>query len=256
MQISEVGTEVPQIKMSYDYSAFSTPQGNRELNSSNLSRIERSMNEKVIMTPLIVNEKMQIIDGQHRFHVLKKMTRPIFYIVIPGLGIDDVKLVNTAGKGWNEMDHLKNCASLGNKEYTKILSFMERHNELPSTGIKWLLARSTKLGKDFNYNWLNGGFVASNWDGADDDALAIKRFKDRFSKYKSQAFIKALLTIIWEYDHDFERILDVVYRNSGDIVMANKDLNIRQKITVFYNKGLGKQNKRYFWKQDELSKQG
>ena len=50
----------------FDYGLFKNIKGNRELNPKNYKKILHSMGNKQLEIPIIVNEKYEIIDGQHR----------------------------------------------------------------------------------------------------------------------------------------------------------------------------------------------
>jgi ParB-like chromosome segregation protein Spo0J len=54
------------------YTKFNILDHNRELNNTNLKKIEESILEKGLQVPIIIDENYNIIDGQHRFYVLQK----------------------------------------------------------------------------------------------------------------------------------------------------------------------------------------
>ena len=64
--------QVNQVLMTNDYSMFESMSGNRDVNDLHIKRLKESMQEKYISVPIIVNEKNQIIDGQHRFQSAKE----------------------------------------------------------------------------------------------------------------------------------------------------------------------------------------
>jgi ParB-like chromosome segregation protein Spo0J len=53
------------VMRSNNYDMFKFMEGNRKINSSNLNQIIVSMREKQLIIPITVNEKFEIIDGQH-----------------------------------------------------------------------------------------------------------------------------------------------------------------------------------------------
>ena len=65
-------TEVRIIYETRDYKAFSFITGNRNINKSHLEKLRKSMMEMLIPIPIVVNEKLQIIDGQHRYMICKE----------------------------------------------------------------------------------------------------------------------------------------------------------------------------------------
>ena len=58
----------PVIQRTNKYDLFKRIESNREVNPAHLKKIEKSISEKnfLHLYPIIVNERMEIIDGQHR----------------------------------------------------------------------------------------------------------------------------------------------------------------------------------------------
>lgn len=59
-----------------DYGMFNFMKGNRSVNPFNLKRITESMRERCLFSPILVNDNMEIIDGQHRFLAQKDLGLP------------------------------------------------------------------------------------------------------------------------------------------------------------------------------------
>ena len=65
-----------------DYDSFAKLEGNRDVLQSRKNIIKESIEERGwIRNPVVVNEKMQIIDGQGRFEALKELGMPIEYVI-------------------------------------------------------------------------------------------------------------------------------------------------------------------------------
>ena len=62
-----------KITVTNEYNQFRFVKGNRPLNDLHLSRLRRSMKENFLPIPIIVNERMEIVDGQHRFTICKEL---------------------------------------------------------------------------------------------------------------------------------------------------------------------------------------
>ena len=105
-----------------DYEMFRFIEGNREINKTNEKNLKKNFGENgedYIMNPIIVNEKMEIIDGQHRFKALKELGKPIHYIVVEGIGCDAAQRMNQVSLRWSLLNYVKyhsetdpNCARL------------------------------------------------------------------------------------------------------------------------------------------------
>ena len=108
-----------------NYGLFKTIKGNRDISEPQLSRLESSVTLKNLLhaTPVIVNEKNEVVDGQHRLLVCKKLNLPVHYVVIPGTTIQEVQMLNWASRPWGNMDFLLSYAKRGFGEYVTVLKF-------------------------------------------------------------------------------------------------------------------------------------
>jgi hypothetical protein len=83
------------------------------------------MQIKQLETPILINGKNEIIDGQHRFTTCKKLNLPIFYIVKTEYGRKETKILNTISKNWTPLDFLTAYADLRFPNYLKLKEFMK-----------------------------------------------------------------------------------------------------------------------------------
>lgn len=116
-----MGKIVGNIYEETDYSKFKKLPDNRDVLSGRLSKLMASFSVKQILNPIIVNEKMQIIDGQGRYETLKKMGKPIQYIVAKGADSEDCKRMNRYNTKWSALDFAKSYAASGNQNYINLL---------------------------------------------------------------------------------------------------------------------------------------
>jgi hypothetical protein len=74
--------EAPQIQQTTDYSIFKSVNFNREKNKRHIQNLKQIlMKENLLhLHPILVNEKMEVVDGQHRLEAAKELSIPIFYI--------------------------------------------------------------------------------------------------------------------------------------------------------------------------------
>lgn len=114
-----------EIMETTDYDIFILVGGNRAVDKQHVARLKRKMIDNGNLTqsfPIVVNEKMEVIDGQHRLTALKELDWPVFYTVQKHLTLDTVRAINTASKNWSWKDYAESYASLGNEEYKRFLA--------------------------------------------------------------------------------------------------------------------------------------
>ena len=111
-----------------DYSIFKRLPGNRDIPESRISKIVESIQSiGWVHNPIIVNEKMEVIDGQGRLTALQRLKMPVEYVVAPGAGNKECIYMNMNMVNWKLPDFVKSYAEQGNENYQRLLSLMERY---------------------------------------------------------------------------------------------------------------------------------
>lgn len=111
-----------------DYSIFKRLVGNRDIPESRISKIVESIQTiGWVHNPIIVNEKMEVIDGQGRLTALQRLKMPIEYIIAEGAGNKECIYMNMNMVNWKLPDFIKSYAEQGNENYQRLLSLMQRY---------------------------------------------------------------------------------------------------------------------------------
>ena len=63
------------IHITKNYNDFKFVKGNRAINYTHVNNLVDSIKEKDLQMPIIVDEKMNIIDGQHRFEAYRLLKK-------------------------------------------------------------------------------------------------------------------------------------------------------------------------------------
>jgi hypothetical protein len=113
-----------------NYQIFKHIKGNRKLNQRHLGRLVGSIGTKNLLqqNPIIVNEKFQIIDGQHRLEAAKRLGVDIWYTVVEGGELGDVQRVNTYTRPWKSIEYLRSYVELGKETYIKIEELLKTYD--------------------------------------------------------------------------------------------------------------------------------
>lgn len=111
-----------------DYDKFSLMHNNRDANRSHIEALKDAFVEKgnlTIVQPILVNESLQIIDGQHRYIAAKELGQPIYYTIREGLTIGDARSMNILHRAWTNEDFAWSYAEGGNQQYKDYLKLRE-----------------------------------------------------------------------------------------------------------------------------------
>lgn len=123
-----------EILVSKDYNQFKKLEGNRITSVGRINKIKKSIMEVgYITSPILVNENMEIIDGQGRFEALKELGLPIEYIVQSGINIKECIAMNIYQTNWNLMDYIQSYADKGIQSYIYVVEAMKKYPLIKGT---------------------------------------------------------------------------------------------------------------------------
>lgn len=118
---------IGNIYETHDYDSFKKLLGNRDV--KNVDNIKKSISDVgQLVVPIIVNEKMEIIDGQNRFDAWEINNLPIYYIICKGYGIRECIAMNTTSSKWNIEDYIKCYAKYGYYDYILLESLESEYS--------------------------------------------------------------------------------------------------------------------------------
>jgi hypothetical protein len=104
-----------ELGVTNDYSIFK-PAKNRSVDARKVAKKKESIAQINLQQPIIVNKRMQVVDGQHRFQALKELGMPINYIVSHNWRTDeDTATMNNTQDSWNTINWVEFRISQGNQ---------------------------------------------------------------------------------------------------------------------------------------------
>lgn len=207
--MAEIQSNVLKTK---NYDKFKLMGGNRKTNPTNLNQIIKSMEEKQLMIPILVNEKFEIIDGQHRFQACKYLGLPVYYIVQQGYDINDVIRANVnGGRKWYDTDYLHMYCEENDERYLRVKKILESFSITSNDFIKILAQLQNKRTTMLKEEFRSGTLSLEGIDSVVSFLMALESFKD-FKHYKQSVFITAFQRLYFKegYNHELmERKIQV-----------------------------------------------
>ena len=230
-QRSEENTNTKQqtVQTTKDYARFKYLDGNRELKEGNIKAIQNQIAQHGQKIPILVNERNEIIDGQHRLEACKRLGVPVKFIVDVGATIDHVISANIVGQKWALMDYVNRYRTQGNEHYNRLYEFIiecKKHGISASAAMNILSNGKSYKGyymyEDGKLRQHSGsckvkklyyvgddvklGFFRLNNTQEPKERLdAIVQFK-HFPFYKKSFFINAILQVMRIDDFDVQRL--------------------------------------------------
>lgn len=230
-----------------DYSIFKRLPGNRDIPESRISKIVESIQSiGWVHNPIIVNEKMEVIDGQGRLTALQRLKMPVEYVVAPGAGNKECIYMNMNMVNWKLPDFVKSYAEQGNENYQRLLSLMERYANGNLNIISTALYRISKAKlRDIKEGTLQ--LTEEQYKAAIPRLEYIKPLLDKLDPKKLPGSIIMLMqTLVYYYDYeevDKERLAYSVEKYIYNATPWVLNTDCEREVENAYNYGLGLEKK-------------
>jgi len=254
-------TEVNKVYKTNDLSIFKQIGGNRVPNLQHIKRLTDSIRVYGMKcNPILVNEKMEVIDGQHRLMAAKEAESFVYYIIILGYDLKEVHTLNLNQKNWSKKDFMDGYADMGLKSYIKLRNFAEKNNDFSFSDCICLCSNlvsgrssfgSAEKFKPHRKNPLLEVFEEGTWIGRDFDlaqdwANKIRMIKPYYLGYNKSYFITTMISLLQKEIFDFNEFMHKIRLQPTAMVdCANRD-QYRTLIEDIYNyKSRNKINLRY-----------
>jgi len=122
--------EVNKVYKTNDLSIFKQIAGNRVPNPQHIKRLKTSILQYgMLCNPILVNDKMQVIDGQHRLIASKEAESFIYYIILKDYSLSEVHTLNLNQKNWGKKDFMDGYADMGVESYIKLREFTNKNSD-------------------------------------------------------------------------------------------------------------------------------
>jgi hypothetical protein len=254
------GQEVNKVYRTSDLTIFKQIDGNRVPNIQHIKRLADSIRVYGMKcNPILVNERMEVIDGQHRLMAAKEASSFVYYIIVDGYSLDEVHTLNLNQKNWTKKDFMDGYANMGIESYIKLKKFTEKNEDFGFSDCIALCQNtgsgsSRTLTGQLNGNRLDGNaqiFEQGTWKTGDinkaqDMANKIRMIKPYYSGYNRVGFVGTMITLLNNEKFDFNEFMHKLRLQPTALVdCANRD-QYRTLIEDIYNyKSRNKINLRY-----------
>lgn len=192
------------VQITNNYSMFKKLGENRVINMLHVKRLIESFRICYLICPIIVNELLEIVDGQHRHEACRLTGFPIYFIVVPGYGIKEISILNSNQKNWTKLDFLESYCAQDIKPYLEFKQFMTEFPELGFQSCERIItgyAKGTRTGlidgeranmRDFQ----EGKLRIPNLNKSYANARKIMEYKPHYEGFNRPTFVTALLPLL------------------------------------------------------------
>lgn len=140
------------IQYTEDLSVFKTIDCNRAVSQSKVQQLISSINEHNLLSvnPIIVNDNMEVIDGQHRLEACRQMFIGVYFVRTAEKDTKAIiPLLNSNRANWTIDDYFNFHANTGVEAYVELRQFMADHC-IDNLSLAFILYSNSKTkAKDF-----------------------------------------------------------------------------------------------------------
>jgi hypothetical protein len=252
--------EVNKVYKTSNLSIFKQIDGNRVPNLQHVRRLTDSINVNGMKcNPILVNENMEVIDGQHRLMAAKESESFIYYIIVKGYTLSEVHTLNLNQKNWGKKDFMEGYANMGIESYIKLKKFVEKNDDFSfndcipmcanvssnnsNSAQKYRLDRSKTYTQQV---FEEGTWVGKDFELAQDWANKIRMVKPYYTGYNKSVFVRTMIGLLQKETFDFNDFMHKIRLQPTAMVdCANSD-QYRTLIEDIYNyRNRNKINLRY-----------
>jgi len=222
------GAEVVGLVMqTMDYDKFKMHEKNRIIKPENLKKIKDSMEIKNLFNPILVNEKFEIIDGNHRYKSCRELHLPILFIVVEGYEVPEMQILNLNKSNWCHEDYLTLYIKENIICYKQFKVFKDEYNLNFSDLIHIIdtLSGAYQGEKQSFILFDEGKLIINKCDKVIDFLDELSLF-DKYDFGRHTSFVRAFLKLYTEDFYDKEYLRKMVDIKGGNLKIAGRKSTI------------------------------
>ena len=225
--------KISEVYATKNYESFSFLGNNRMVSKTHVNKIIDSMKRKRLMSPILVNEHRQIIDGQHRFLAQKELKTSIPFIVKKGYGEQETQILNTNTKNWSLVDWEAYYCNKNITDYHVFREFREKY-QFGFDMTQHFLTNMT--GGTYTMNQFKEGlFVVDSLSFAVSCAEKVLSVGKYFSEHKERFFLRAMIHCFNNNDYDHKKFLKKLSYQGNSLVKCVDKKSYLRLIEGIYN---------------------
>ena len=236
-----------EVRVATDLTIFKQVEGNRPVNALHIDKLVRSIQDYgMLVSPILVNKTMLVVDGQHRLAAAKKANSYIYYIVVEDYGIEQVHALNLTQKKWTNKDFLNSYVEMGLDDYILLKNFTKLNDDFSLDVCTMLCSNKRDYSGPFNKLFRSGNWKIGELTAANKLAGMLRAVGEYYDGYNRRVFVSTMIMLINKDVFDFESFLTKLSRNPSLLTNCTNTSQYVSLIEDIYNyKRRNKVNLRY-----------
>ena len=228
------------MKSTKDYSIFKDFSSNREVDQKHVNKLVQSIQKRNLLNvnPIVVDNEMRVIDGQHRLAAAQILEVEIFYIQ-ENINRKDISLLNSNQKNWTAMDYI-NFYTI--EKVPAFLQLSSLINNYPDMAISALLMLSNSEGRRNLIQLKDGYLDVLALDHAKEVSDLCKDLNHQFQKdfVFDSRFPLALGKALKADNFKMDRLIEQIAASPREFVPCHTKDQYLEMIAEIYNRSLSK----------------
>ena len=233
-----------RIEVSKDYNKFKFVSGNRPVDDRHVNKLVNSMKQHFIPTPIIVNSKNEIVDGQHRYLACKKLGLDVYYYK-NDIKLDGLRTINQNMKNWTLDDFLESYVTIENKKNPDsvgpygVFKHFKQITGFPNAVCLMTLGATGYVGVSINKQFKEGKFniPSGNFEIAKKQAKQLHKIGEFYDGWKRRSFINAILSLFKDEAFEFKQFIRKLELNRSKLYHCTTVSDYIDTIERLYNWG-------------------
>ena len=247
-----IDTQELKVNVTSDLNIFKFLSGNRPPNPQHVKRLTESIKQfGMLCNPILVNEKHEIIDGQHRYLAAREAKCPVYYIIAKGYALEQVHALNLNQKNWTIKAFLDGYVGMGLKDYILLDNFIKKHSWLKlsdaialcsnvTTGQNYtqgkILRKITNKIDGRKKSFKEGTWTCENMGVAESNAYKLKSIEPFFPEgYNASTFVGTMLMMFKKKQYDHDSFLNRLKAQPNSLVKCATREQYKLMIEDIYN---------------------
>jgi hypothetical protein len=229
----------PVIRITKNHADFRIMTGNRSVDRNHVQRLKREMEYDPLLlrySPILVNEHMFVIDGQHRLQAAKELGLPVHYVVGEGMTVDVARHLNATQRQWTLLDFAHSYADSGKEDYQKFLEANHTFSNIsPSVVRLYLSGLATHSDTD---DFRRGAFKIKDFDIGINNLNKLSVVTRKSGNQMNTPMARSFLQLFTDNpDFDFDHFMSKLDRENarGMLIASSTIRNCLRSIEDVYN---------------------
>ena len=223
-----------------NYFQFKRIKSNRPIEKQHVTELVNEIRKENLLHlfPILVNNAMEIIDGQHRLAEAEQLGLYIYYQIDDKISKEHIARVNRFARNWKVNDYINYFTEEGADGFDKLSAFMLDNPLLPPSTVLTLFSKDL-YSRDIN--GLKAGKIdTTNHAKAIEIALVLKYYAGLIGHAYERNFILAVIKCFQTPGYDHAEMQRQLESQSRSLVRC---INVRQYVELFeeiYNRSKSK----------------